>query len=116
MKKTFRDLKVWQKSHALILKRHRITRQFLSEEKSGIISQLRRTASSILINIVKGFKKRSTKEHNYFSDIADSFLEEAKYHLILSADLKYTAEKDFEKIEGSHNEINRMLNVLQNKT
>ncbi len=84
MTKTFRDLKVWQKSHDLTLKIYRITGQFPSEEKFGIISQLRRTASSILTNIVEGFKRRSTKEHSHFLNIADSSLEETKYHLILS--------------------------------
>ena len=115
MTKTFRDLKVWQKSHNLTLKIYRITKQFPGEEKFGIISQLRRSASSIPTNIVEGFKRRSAKEYNYFLNIADSSLEETKYHLILSSDLEYLSKEDFNELEELCNEIGRMLNGLQKK-
>ena len=115
MTRTFRDLKVWQKSHDLTLKIYRITRQFPSEEKFGITSQLRRAASSIPTNIVEGFKRRSTKECSHFLNIADSSLEETKYHLILSLDLEYLSNKDFKRLEELCDEIGRMLNGLQKK-
>jgi four helix bundle protein len=40
----FTDLKVWQRSHALVLKVYRITEVFPSHERFGLISQLRRAA------------------------------------------------------------------------
>ena len=73
MTKTFRDLKVWQKSHDFTF---------------------------IPTNIVEGFKRRSTKEYSYFLNIADSSLEETKYHLILSLDLEYLSNKDSKKLEN----------------
>jgi len=112
---TFRDLKVWQKSHDLTLRIYKITKHFPSEEKFGIISQLRRAASSVPTNIVEGFKRRSVKEYSYFINIAESSLEETKYHLILSLDLKYLPNKDFEELESMCNEIGRMLNGLHKK-
>jgi four helix bundle protein len=115
MTMTFRDLKVWQKSHELTLSIYKITKNFPSEEKFGIISQLRRAASSIPTNIVEGFKRRSNKEYSYFLNVAESSLEETKYHLILSLDLKYLQSKDFKELEDKCNEIGRMLNGLQKK-
>ena len=115
MAMTFRDLKVWQKSHDLTLRIYKITKHFPSEEKFCIISQLRRAASSIPTNIVEGFKRRSSKEYSYFLNIAESSLEETKYHLILSFDLKYLPDKDFKELESICNEIGRMLNGLQKK-
>ena len=112
---TFRDLKVWQKSHDLTLRIYKITKLFPNEEKFGIISQLRRAASSIPTNIVEGFKRRSSKEYSYFLNVAEGSLEETKYHLILSCDLKYLPVKDFDELESLCNEIGRMLNGLQKK-
>lgn len=85
--KTFRDLKVWQTPHKLVLEIYKITKNFPKEEKFGLIPQIRRSASSIPTNIVEGFKRRSDKEYGYFLNIADSSVEESKYHLILAHDL-----------------------------
>ena len=113
--KTFRDLKVWQKAHNLTLRIYKITKKFPKDEKFGIISQLRRSASSIPTNIVEGFKRRSNKEYSYFLNLAESSLEETKYHLILSLDLAYITEKDFRELEELSNEIGKMLYGLQKK-
>ena len=115
MVKTFRDLKVWEKAHKLTLQIYQITKTFPIEEKFGIISQLRRSASSVPTNIVEGFKRRSKKEYSYFLNLADSSLEETKYHLILSLDLGYLIQKDFNELEELSNEVGRMLNGLQKK-
>jgi hypothetical protein len=56
--KTFEDLIVWQKAHALVLDVYRITRSFPREEVYGLTSQLRRAATSVPANIAEGFKKR----------------------------------------------------------
>lgn len=54
--KTFKDLIVWQKSHALGLETYKMTKLFPKEERFGIVSQLRASASSIPSNIVEGQK------------------------------------------------------------
>ncbi|MBU1728321.1 four helix bundle protein, partial [Patescibacteria group bacterium] len=59
--RTFRDLKVWQKAHELVLEIYKITKRFPSEERFGLISQIRRSASSIATNIVEGNKRKSRK-------------------------------------------------------
>lgn len=54
--KTFEDLLVWQKAHKLVLKVYKLTRDYPREEKYNLISQQRRSATSIASNIVEGFK------------------------------------------------------------
>ena len=56
--KRFEDLKVWQKSHELVLEVYQITRQFPNEEKVGLISQIRRSAVSVAANIAEGSKRQ----------------------------------------------------------
>jgi len=46
---------VWQKAHAFILAVYRVSAAFPKSEKFGLISQLRRSASSVPTNIVEGF-------------------------------------------------------------
>ena len=45
--KRFEDLKVWQKSHELVLEVYTLTQQFPNEEKFGLTSQIRRSAVSV---------------------------------------------------------------------
>jgi four helix bundle protein len=52
----FRELKVWQKSHALVLDLHRLTARFPGDERFGLTSQLRRAAVSVPTNIAEGAK------------------------------------------------------------
>jgi len=109
MIKTFRDLKVWQKAHSLVLNIYRITINFPKEEKYMLVSQIRRSAASVPTNIVEGFKRKSKKDYAHFINIADTSLEETKYHIILGKDLGYIAENDFNDLGRLCDEIGRML-------
>ncbi|HVT30040.1 MAG TPA: four helix bundle protein [Lacipirellulaceae bacterium] len=52
--KDLRNLKVWQTAHALTLAVYRQTRDFPSDEKFAITSQMRRSCASIPANIAEG--------------------------------------------------------------
>ena len=56
--KRFEDLKVWQKSHELVLEVYKVTQQFPNEEKFGLTSQIRRFAASVAANIAEGSKRQ----------------------------------------------------------
>ena len=89
MIKTFRDLKVWQKAHCLVIIIYEITKSFPAEERYVLVSQIRRSAASISTNIVEGFKRRTNRDYAHFINIADTSLEETKYQIILAGDLGY---------------------------
>lgn len=113
--KTFRDLNVWQKSHDLVLKVYQMTKDFPSDEKYGLVAQLRRSASSIPTNIVEGFKRKSKKDYAHFINVADTSLEETKYHILLAKDLGYLKSENFDSLMVSCDEIGRMLHGLHKK-
>lgn len=110
--KTFKDLKVWQKSHELTLEVYSVTKFYPREENFGLVSQLRRSASSIPTNLVEGFKRRSKKDFAHFVNLAESSLEETKYTLFLSHELGYLDKNKFEELNKICDEIGRMLNGL----
>ena len=49
----FRDLQVWQKAHRLTLDVYRVTKDFPSDERFGLIAQLRRSAASVPANVAE---------------------------------------------------------------
>jgi four helix bundle protein len=82
---TFQDLRVWQKSHTWVLQIYRMTAAFPKIEMYSLVSQLRRAAVSVPANIAEGFKRRGKADKVRLFNIAQGSLEEARYHLILSA-------------------------------
>lgn len=113
--KTFRDLLVWQKSHALVLKIYSVIQNFPSNERFIITSQLQRAVLSVPTNIVEGYNRKTRKEYLYFLSIAFGSLEEVKYHLIVCKDLGYLTTDKYEDLMASAEEIGRMLYGLQKK-
>jgi four helix bundle protein len=93
---TWRDLKVWQKAHELVLLTYNLTAKFPSEEKYGLSSQIRRAAVSVASNIVEGFRRRTIKGSLSFYNTADGSLEELKYQSLLAGDLHYISRKESE--------------------
>ena len=103
----FRQLKVWQKSHNLVLDTYKVTTHYPCEEKYGLISQMRRSAVSVPANIAEGFKRRGKADKAHFYNVAQSSLEELYYYFLLSADLGYT--KDSAGLRERAEEVGRML-------
>jgi len=53
----FKDLRIWQQFLELTKEVYLLTNAFPSEEKYGIVSQMRRAAESIPSNVAEGFMK-----------------------------------------------------------
>ena len=87
--KNFYDLEAWKKAHKLVLEIYRVTRDFPKEEQFGVVSQLRRAASSITANIAEGFERYHFKDKARFYYQARGSLAEAQNFLLLVKDLKF---------------------------
>lgn len=106
----FWNLKVFRKAHQLVIEVYKITEQFPSEEKFGLISQIRRAAVSVVANIVESTKRKSIKDKKNFLVIADGSLEEVKYYLFLSLELKFINKEINEQVFQISREVGAMLN------
>ncbi len=109
MPHTFKNIKIWEKAHSLVLNIYKITEIFPHHEKYGLTSQLRRAASSIPTNIVEGYKRRTKKDFAHFLNIAETSLEEVKYLLFLSLELGFLREPVFNKVTPLTDELGRMM-------
>lgn len=105
--KSFEDLVVWQKAHKFVLSTYTYTATFPKEEVYGLSSQFRRAAVSIPANISEGFKKRGVKDKLRYYNIAQGSLEECRYYLILSKDLRYGVQGE---MMNALIELSRLLN------
>lgn len=111
----FTDLKVWQRSHALVLAIYRATASFPSDERFGITSQLRRAAVSVPTNIAEGSKRQGRLDYARFLNIAEGSLGETQYLLMLARDLGYLPQDVAAPLLGEADEIARMLHTLRVK-
>ena len=107
--RNFRELKVWDKSHKLVLSVYRTTARFPQQEQYGLTSQLRRASSSIPTNIAEGCGRNSDNELNRFLDIANGSAFELETLVILSFDLEFYSQEEFEFFDSKLNEIQKMI-------
>ncbi|MFZ0959277.1 MAG: four helix bundle protein [Terriglobia bacterium] len=85
----FTDLNVWQRSHSLAPRVYRLTKALPSDEKYGLVSQLRRAAVSVPTNIAEGSKREGNQDFARFLNIAEGSPAETEYLIMLSRDLEY---------------------------
>ena len=109
---SWRDLLVWQKSHALTLEIYRLTKSFPADERFRLVDQLCRAAASIPTNIAEGKGRASTAEFCQFLIIARGSIEETRYLILLARDLTYISPTDHEQIESACTEVSKMTNAL----
>lgn len=105
----FKQLSIWQRSHALTLKIYKHTQVYPKEELFGLISQMRRSASSIPTNIAEGSGRRSDTEMKHFLVIGRGSASELEYQLILSHELGYLNEIVFVGLTTELAEIQKMI-------
>ena len=111
----FRKLLVWEKSHELTLEVYHVLKTFPKEELFGLVSQMKRSASSIPTNLVEGAGRRTDKDFARFLSISYGSTNELEYQIILSVDLGFLERQKGEELIGKIQEIIKMLYGLMNK-
>ena len=111
---SFRQLEAWQEAHRLALMVYQVTKEFPSDERFGLVAQMRRAAISIPANIAEGFKRRGIQDKLRFYNISEGSLEEVKYYRILSKDLGYVSSSD--DLTSQSGTVGRLLNGLIRST
>ncbi|MES3016622.1 MAG: four helix bundle protein [Bacteroidota bacterium] len=87
--KPHQKLDAWKKSLELVNVIYVLTKSFPTEEKFGLVSQLRRCAVSIPANIAEGCARRSEKELIQFLYISLGSASELDTLLLLSRNLGF---------------------------
>lgn len=109
---SFKELIVWQKSVSLVTEIYTATEKFPKSEIFTLSSQIRRASISIPSNISEGHSRRSPLDYIQFLKIARGSVAELETQLIISNNLGYITNEEFEDMEKKLTEIAKMLNAL----
>ena len=111
----FKELTVWTKAVDLATDIYKITKQFPSEEKFGLVSQINRCAVSIPSNIAEGSGRNTNGEFNHFLGISAGSSFELETQLIIANRLGYLDKEILEITIKKINDIQNMTFGLQKK-
>jgi len=111
----FREIRVWEKSHLLVLEVYAATNDLPREEIYGLTAQLRRCSASIPANIAEGCGREGDAELRRFMLIAMGSSSELEYQLLLAHDLGFLTADTYRKLSLKTQEIKRMLSPFINK-
>jgi four helix bundle protein len=107
--KNYKDLYVWQKSHAFVLIAYAATKNFPKEEQYNLTSQMRRAATSIPTNLAEGCGKFTQRDFAKYLQNAFGSAQEVEYLSFLSLELGYINLDEFKKLDSLINEVKAML-------
>ncbi len=112
MVRSYKDLKVWQTGCELVKSVYKVSSLFPQEERYGLSQQIRRAAVSVPSNIAEGYGRGSTAEYLRFLRIARGSLYEIETQLILSRNLDFCDDNQYQSISAQIVECSKMLQGL----
>ena len=113
--KSYKELIVWQKGLKLAEEVYRLSDQFPSSEKFGLVSQMRRAVISIPSNIAEGSRRGSPKDYRNFLIFAFSSGAELETQIEICKRLPLTKNLNYKFTEELLEEIMKMLNTMIRK-
>lgn len=114
LKHNFKNLKVWQKSVDLAVKVYELTKFFPSEERFGIISQIRRSSVSIPSNIAEGTARNSSKSFSNCLDISLGESFELETQGIIANRVGILDQENFNLLMEELSEVQKMIIGFKN--
>ena len=111
---TFQSILAWQKAHEFTKLVYEITKDFPEDEKYGMISQFRRAAVSIGANIAEGYKKLGKADKLRFLNIAEGSMAECMNYIILSRDLDFINDIQYERLKEAIENAGKLLTAYCN--
>ncbi|NIM07176.1 MAG: four helix bundle protein, partial [Armatimonadetes bacterium] len=79
---------------------YKVTVGFPREESFALVSQMRRAATSIGMNLVEGSMRLNSREFRQFVGIARGSAAEVTYQLLLARDLGYISKELYEELRS----------------
>ena len=95
--KTFEELDCWKACREVRKFIYELVRKFPSDEKYGLVQDMRRAARSTTHNIAEGFGRYHYQENIQFCRHSRGSLHELIDQLITSLDEEYISKEDYEQ-------------------
>ena len=111
----FRNLKVWQKAHALALFAYKVTADFPREELFGLRNSVRKTAVDIPAFIAEGCGKSSDGEFSKCLGVSMAFANRLEYYVLIARDLELLGADNYDEMNAEIIEVKKMINGFSRK-
>lgn len=108
----FENLDVYKKAIDFVDDVYLLTKSFPEHEMFGLVSQLRRAAVSIPMNISEG-SARSKKDFRHFIDMARGSIFECVTVLQISLKQRYLDQRKFITLKDKLTDLSKMLSGLK---
>jgi four helix bundle protein len=110
--KSYRNLVAWQKGMDLAGLVYRATTRFPSEERFGLVAQMRRAAVSVPANVAEGFGRGGQADFRRFVLMARGSLFELQTHGELARRLGWLKGKTLTLLRQDSQELDAILRGL----
>ena len=110
--RNFRDYKVWQEAVDLATHIYRLTGEMPWFEKKGLCDQMQRAVVSISSNIAEGSGRSTDSEFVRFLNIALGSAFETETQLLISKNIGYISEEQYDDMREKLASVERQLNGL----
>lgn len=105
-------LRAFELADALALRVYELTRAFPTDERFGLVAQMRRAAVSAACNIVEGCARHTEAEYLRFLDMAYGSARELEYQASLAFRLGYLSKEQYDTLSGACVETSKVLSGL----
>jgi len=107
--KGHKDLLVWQRGMDLVVACYELTRTLPSDERFGLISQMRRAAISVPANVSEGHARRSRQAYVNHVSIALGSQSELETLVELCRRLRFCSGTALDRFENDLQGVGRLL-------
>ena len=106
----FTDLEAWQVARDLRSDIYAVCKAFPKDETFGLVSQIKRAATSVTANIAEGFGRYSYQENIQFCQHSRGSVYEVRDHLITATDAGFLSAEKFGELDAKAISVIKLLN------
>jgi four helix bundle protein len=110
----FKNILAWQKARELVPIIYKLVKKFPDDEKYALVSQIKRATVSISSNIAEGSGRNTNADFAHFLDMSLGSSFELESELIISCDLGFISEQQFNEILKILGEVQKLIIGFQN--
>lgn len=116
LKLNHQKLDLYSVSRLFVLECYKLSKLLPPDEKFGMISQIRRAALSVHLNIAEGASRKSEVERKRYYEISRGSIIEIDAAVDIASDLTYLDGMNLEKLGETMISCFKMLSVMINST
>ena len=105
----FKKLLIWQTGFEIAVKAYNLTSSFPKSEQYGLVSQINRSAVSIISNIAEGSSRASDKDYRRFIEISIGSTFELETQILISQSISFGEPDLITELLGKIDEEQKML-------